>query len=107
METLNTIQLIEKNSITRLSKNYENRFLTKIKENFNENQQQLFVASFYCFLNYDLKKDFIIDFDNVWKWLEFTRKDSAKKLLEKNFTKDIDYKIEKDAPPTGGASFFG
>ena len=78
METLNIIQLIEKNSITRLSKDYENRFLTKIKENFNENQQQLFVASFYCFLNYDSKKDFIIDFDNVWKWLGFTRKDNSK-----------------------------
>ena len=105
METLNIIQLIEKNSITRLSKDYENRFLTKIKENFNENQQQLFVASFYCFLNYDSKKDFIIDFDNVWKWLGFTRKDNSKRLLEKFFIIDIDYKTQKDAPPKGGAAF--
>ena len=50
-ENLNIADLIEKNSITRLSKNYENSFLIKIKENFNENQQQLFVASFYCFLS--------------------------------------------------------
>jgi len=35
----------------------------------------------------------VIDFDNVWKWLGFTRKDSAKKLLEKFFTLEIDYKI--------------
>lgn len=35
----------------------------------------------------------MINFDNVWKWLGFTRKDSAKKLLEKFFTKDIDYKV--------------
>ena len=92
MENLNIAHLIEKNSITRLSKNYENKFLMKIKENFNDNQQQLFVASFYCFLNYDKKNDFVIDFDNVWKWLGFTRKDSAKKLLEKFFTIEIDYK---------------
>ena len=103
IDNLNISHLIEKNSITRLSKDYENKFLTKIKENFSENQQQLFVASFYCFLNYDTKKDFVIDFDNVWKWLGFTRKDNAKRLLEKFFTKDIDYKVEKAAPLIGGA----
>jgi hypothetical protein len=66
----------------------------KIKENFNDNQQQLFVASFYCFLNYDKKNDFVIDFDNVWKWLGYTRKSDGKRVLEKFFTKDIDYKVE-------------
>ena len=34
---------------------------------------KIFVASFYCYLNYDKKKDFVVDFDNVWKWLGFTR----------------------------------
>ncbi len=92
---LNIAHLIEKNSITRLSKEYENKFLTKIKENFNENQQQLFAASFYCYLNYDKKKDFVIDFDNVWKWLGFTRKDNGKTVLRKHFTVDIDYQIIK------------
>ena len=90
---LNIAHLIEKNSITRLTKDYENKFLIKIKENFNDNQQQLFVASFYCFLNYDKKNDFVIDFDNVWKWLGFTRKDNSKRLLEKFFIIEIDYKI--------------
>ena len=90
---LNIAHFIEKNSMTRLSKDYENKFLTKIKENFNENQQQLFVASFYCYLTYDKKKDFVIDFDNVWKWMGFTRKDNAKRLLEKFFTIEIDYHI--------------
>ena len=84
--------------MTRLSKDYENRFLRKIKEKFSENQQQLFVSTYYCFLNYDKKKDFVIDFDNVWKWLGFTRKDPARKILEKHFTTDIDYKI---IPPIG------
>jgi len=39
MENLNIAHLIEKNSITRLTKDYENKFLIKIKENFNDNQQ--------------------------------------------------------------------
>ena len=47
METLNIVELIEKNVMTRLSKDYENRLLMKIKDNFTDNQQQLFVASFY------------------------------------------------------------
>jgi hypothetical protein len=90
--------------MTRLSKDYENKLINKIKDNFSENQQQIFVASFYTFLNYDLKKDFVIDFDNVWKWLGYSRKDPAKRLLEKFFTIDIDYKL---APCNSGASFEG
>ena len=101
---LNIAHLIEKNSITRLSKDYENKFLTKIKENFNENQQQLFVASFYCYLNYDKKKDFVVDFDNVWKWLGYTRKSDGKRVLEKFFTVDIDYQV-KAAAEIGRAAF--
>jgi hypothetical protein len=98
MESLNIIQLIEKNSITRLSRDYENRLINKIKDNFDINQQKMFVASFYCFLNYDANKDFIVDFDNVWKWLGFSRKDHAKTVLNKHFTIDIDYQVKSFAP---------
>ena len=45
----------------------------------------------------------MIDFDNVWKWAGFSRKDPAKRLLIKFFTKEIDYKVENLAPPIGGA----
>ena len=68
-DNLDIVKLIEKNPITRFSNNYQNRFINKIKEHFNENEQQLFITSFYCYLNYDSKKEFIIDLDNVWKWL--------------------------------------
>ena len=64
----------------------------KIKDNFTDNQQQLFVSSFYTYLNYNTY-DFIIDLENVWRWCGFSRKDPAKRLLEKFFTKDIDYKV--------------
>ena len=91
--TLDIVNLIEKNSITRLSKDYESKLLMKIKENFSDSQQQLFVASFYCSLNYDPKKDFVIDFDNVWKWLGFSRKEHGKTVLNKHFIEDVDYKV--------------
>jgi hypothetical protein len=100
--TLNIAHLIEKNSMTRLSKDYENKFLMKIKENFNEKEQQLFVASFYCYLNHDKKKDFVIDFNNVWKWLGYTRKSDGKRCLEKYFTKDVDYQVVKAAAEIEG-----
>lgn len=92
MEEVNIIDLIEKNPITKLNSNYNGKLLNKIKENFTELQQKVFVTSFYCFLNYD-DKQFIIDFDNVWKWLEFSQKSKAKRLLENYFVIDVDYKI--------------
>ena len=99
------IKLIEKNSITRLTKDYKSKLVNKIKENFTNNEQQIFLTSFYCYLTYNPTKDFVIDFDSVWKWCGFARKDNAKRLLEKHFTENINYCINKLAPPIGGASF--
>ena len=85
------VDLIENNPITKLSTTYQNKLLTKIKTKFTENEQQIFVASFYGFLNYDSKTDFVIDLDDVWKWLKFSTKQKAKMLLENHFVKDTDY----------------
>jgi phage anti-repressor protein len=92
MTSLNIVELIENNPITRLSNTYQGKLLTKIKDKFNTQDQQLFVASFYSYLNCDSKKDFVINLDNVWEWLDFSHKHKAKILLEKNFVLDTDYK---------------
>jgi hypothetical protein len=92
MQELNIVELIEKNPIVKLSNTYNNKLLTKIQENFTGFERQLFVSSFYCYLNYDKNTDFVVDLDNVWKWLGFKQKIDAKRLLEKNFTIDVDYK---------------
>jgi len=76
--SLNIVELIETNPIARLSGTYQNKLLTKIKDNFTDTEQQLFVASFYCFLNYTQRNDFVIDLDNVWKWIGFSTKQKAK-----------------------------
>ena len=89
--SFNIVDLIENNPIARLSNTYQNNLLTKIKAKFTDNEQQIFVASFYSFLNYDSKTDFVIDLDNVWKWLEFYTKQKAKDLLEKYFIINKDY----------------
>jgi hypothetical protein len=102
MQELNIVELIEKNPIVRLSNAYNNKLLNKIKENFTGFEQQLFVSSFYCYLNYDKNIDFVVDLDDVWKWLGFNQKVKAIALLEKQFKLDIDY---KSAFPVGKADF--
>jgi len=91
--SLNIVHLIESNPISKLTNSYNNRFLTKIKETFTETQQQLFVSSFFCYLNYNQSTDFVIDLDDVWQWLGFSQKDAAKRVLDKHFTVENDYKI--------------
>ena len=43
-------------------------------------------------VNYNQKNDFVIDLDNVWKWLGYNQKIKAKDLLEKYFIINTDYK---------------
>jgi len=99
--SLNIVELIENNPITKLSNSYNGKLLTKIQESFTGFEQQLFVSSFYCFLNCDQKEDFVIDLDNVWKWLGFNQKEASKRVLERYFVIGNDYKTF--APPVGGA----
>ena len=103
MENLNIVDLIENNPITKLNGNYQSKMVTKIQEKFTEFEQQLFVSSFYCYLNYNSKTDFVIDLDDIWNWLGFCQKHNAKSLLEKNFSIDIDY--INLAPEASGARF--
>lgn len=89
--SFNIVELIERNPIVRLTDTYQSKLITKIQTDFSSDEQLLFVASFYSFLNYDQKKDFVIDLDDVWKWLGFSTKQKAKMLLEKHFTPEQDY----------------
>ena len=98
--SIDIVNLIEKNPITKLTGNYQSIMVEKVKQNFNTYEQQLFVSSFYCYLNYDDKTDFIIDLDNIWKWIGFSQKVNAKILLERNFIENTDYKIF--SPQIGG-----
>ena len=97
MTSFNIVDLITNNPITRLTETHNNNLLNKVKNTFNETEQQLFIASFYSYLNYHKTDDYIIDLDNIWKWLGFTNKANAKKLLLQYFLQDKDYKISLDA----------
>jgi phage anti-repressor protein len=91
--SVDIVNLIESNPITKLTGNYQSKLIAKVQNTFNNYEQQMFLSSFYCYLKYDSKKDFVIDLDNVWHWLEFGQKVNAKRVLEKNFIIDKDYKL--------------
>ena len=90
-QAINIVKLIEENPNTKLSKPYQSKLINKLKDSFSTEEQQLFISSFYCYLNYK-SDDFVIDLDDIWSWLGYTKKDKAKDLLEKYFKIDIDYK---------------
>lgn len=96
--SVDIVNLIESNPITKLSGNYQNKLVEKVKNMFTNYEQQLFLSSFYCYLKYDFKKDFVIDLDNIWQWLGFSQKIRSKELLEKNFTINKDYKFLLSQP---------
>ena len=89
--SVDIVKLIECNPNTKFSGNYQSKLVEKVEKQFNNYEQQMFLASFYCYLNYN-KTDFIIDLDNIWSWLGFSTKQKIKELLERNFKLDIDYK---------------
>lgn len=89
----NIVDIIERNPLTKLSAKYQNKLLNKIKNNFTEAQQRLFISSFYCYLNYNQTADFIVDLDNIWNWLGFSQKVHAKTSMEKHFIINKDYKV--------------
>ena len=107
MDSLNIIDLIENNPLTRLGDDYQSKLVNKIKKSFTGTQQQLFVSSFYCYLNYDNNKDFVVKLNDVWKWIGFSRIDHSKILLEKHFKKDIDYVVEILIPEVAGIKHGG
>ena len=44
-QRLDIVELIEQNPITKLSQNYQGKFIQKIQEHFNQTQHKLFIAS--------------------------------------------------------------
>jgi hypothetical protein len=89
--SLNIVELIENNPITKFSRDYNIKLVSKIKSSFTDFEQQLFLSSFYCYLNYHQTNDFVIDLDDVWKWLGFSQKARATELMKKNYVIENDY----------------
>ena len=66
----------------KISDTYQCNPLEKMKEI----AEQMFASSVD-----NSNTDFVIDLDSVWKWIGFSTKSNAKRLLEKQFVIDNDY----------------
>ncbi len=84
----NTIIMQNNNPLTTI----DERLFKLMKDQMNTEEQLQFINSFKIYLEYgDDDMKFIIDFDNIWKWVGFTRKDPAKRLLVNKFTENINF----------------
>ena len=73
--------------------NTDDELFQIMKAKMNTEEEQIFMTSHYLFLQYGSDNTkFVIDFDDVWKNVEFTLKGNAKRILTKNFREHIDYK---------------
>ena len=68
------------------------KLVEKLKDNFSEDEQRLYVCNLFLFLHYHPINDFIINLENVWKFIGFCNKGNAKRTLENNFEEGEDYK---------------
>jgi phage anti-repressor protein len=65
-----------------------------MKGRMTTEHEQIFMASHYLYLEHGTDNTkFVVDFDDVWKNVDFTQKANAKRLLEKHFTEKTDYVI--------------
>jgi hypothetical protein len=66
-----------------------------LHDNLNTEEQKLFVQSFQTYLYYgNDDKAFVINLDDVWKWVGFSNKGNAKTFLLKHFIENKDYTVE-------------
>lgn len=80
------------NSIILFNDN-NNKFVTKLKEHFTKEEQQLYVSNLYMYMNYHPTNDYPINLEDVFKMIGFANKGNSKRTLENNFTEHEDYKI--------------
>ncbi|PNG85898.1 hypothetical protein TSOC_015326, partial [Tetrabaena socialis] len=84
--------------------NNHNELLDILRSELTGHEQQLFITGFAAYLQYDSRKDFVINLDEVYTWLGFTRKDSVKKLYTKHLTENVHYQVFRQLAenPLGG-----
>ena len=98
--SIDIVNLIESNPITQMTADYQSKLIETVKQRFSSYEQQMFVASFYCYLN--CHDNYVINLDDIWKWLGFSTKQNAKTLLERQFVVDKDYLLMKQTATVQG-----
>lgn len=72
----------------------DDRLSQLLNDILNTEEQKLFVQSFQTYLHYgNDDTSFVINIDDIWQWIGFSKKDKAKDLLIKHFIENKDYTI--------------
>ena len=72
-------------------------FVTYLLSRFSEPQKRMFAESYGVYMREDMRNKFCIDLDLAFKWLGFTRKDSAVKLMQKHLIEGQDFAFQRAA----------
>jgi phage anti-repressor protein len=80
------------NSNPNESLKFKSLMVDELKEHFTEQEQKIFIANFYMYLNYS-SDEYPINLEDVWKYIGFSNKRNAKRTLDNNFTLDEDYTV--------------
>lgn len=86
--------------IEKLKKEEQN-LVEFMKSKMTAEELEMFKDSFLMYLKYDSKKDFVVDLDEAWKWLGFSRIDHAKTTLKNSFKENVEY-VENTSPQGSG-----
>jgi phage anti-repressor protein len=95
--------------VRNVSSPVQTKILDEIKATFTTEEQNMYINNLMMYMNYHQTDDYVVNLDDVYNMIGFTKKENAKRTIENNFTLNIDYKIQdvdeaNIAPPTGGAS---
>ena len=69
------------------------KLINKLKDHFSEEEQKLYVANLFLYLNYHPVDDFVVNLETVWKFIGFSNKANGKRILKHHFIENRDYKI--------------
>jgi hypothetical protein len=69
------------------------KLIDKLQHYFSEEEQKLYVVNLFLYLNYHPVDDFVVNLENVWKFIGFSNKANGKRLLKQHFTENRDYKL--------------
>ncbi|PNH02084.1 hypothetical protein TSOC_011967 [Tetrabaena socialis] len=88
----------------RLTNTVSSELLDILRSELTGEEQQLFINGFAAYLHCDTRKDFVMDIDDVYAWLGFTRPDSLKKLYKKHLTEGVHFQVFRHLAenPLGG-----
>ena len=75
----------------------DDKLIEMLNNTMTTEEQKLFIQSFKTYLDHGHNcNEFVINLDDIWKWLGFTRLSTAKRLFLANFKINHDYICNKN-----------